>query len=65
MTPGTSTEAAVRVAGLTKRFGGTWALKGISFELPAGACLLVLGPNGAGKSTLVGVLGTILRPTSG
>jgi len=65
MTSGTSAEAAVHVADLTKRFGGTWALRGLSFELAAGACLLVVGPNGAGKSTLVGLLGTLLRPTSG
>jgi len=65
MTPGTSTDVAIHVANLTRRFGRTWALKGASFRLPAGACLLVLGPNGAGKSTLVGVLSTLLRPTSG
>ena len=65
MTPGTSTEAALHLTDLARRFGRTWALRDITFELPAGACLLVLGPNGAGKSTLVGVLSTLLRPTSG
>ncbi len=59
------TDAAVRVRDLTKRFGRTWALRGITFELPAASCLLVVGPNGAGKSTLVGVLSTLLAPTAG
>jgi heme exporter protein A len=56
---------AIETANLAKRFGSTWALKGLTVTLPAGACLLVLGPNGAGKSTFVALLATLLRPSSG
>jgi len=65
MTSEASAEAAIHVRGLVKRFAKTWALKRVTFRLPAGRCLLVAGPNGAGKSTLIGVLGTLLRPTGG
>jgi len=56
---------AIETANLAKRFGSTWALKGLTVSLPVGACLLVLGPNGAGKSTFIALLATLLRPSSG
>ena len=43
--------AAVEVSGLSKSFGGTLALDGLSFVAPLGAITAVLGPNGAGKTT--------------
>ncbi len=45
--------AAVEVAGLVKRYGGTTAVDGVSFTVPAGTVLALLGPNGAGKTTTV------------
>jgi ABC-type multidrug transport system ATPase subunit len=36
---------------LRKRFGGTVALDGCSFEVERGSMLVFLGPNGAGKTT--------------
>ncbi len=41
------------------------ALRGVSFVVPAGSCLLLAGPNGAGKTTLLRILATALRPTEG
>lgn len=46
----------VEVRGLCKRFGRFEALRGVSFELPAGRRAALIGPNGSGKSTLNRVL---------
>ncbi|HEV8372154.1 MAG TPA: ATP-binding cassette domain-containing protein, partial [Actinomycetota bacterium] len=45
--------AAIRVAGLRKRYGDLEAVAGVSFEVAAGECFALLGPNGAGKTTTV------------
>lgn len=55
----------VVVQELTKLFGATPALRGVSICLNAEEIALLSGPNGAGKSTLLGVMGTQLRPTRG
>jgi ABC-type multidrug transport system ATPase subunit len=55
----------VTATGLTKLFGRHRALSSVSLELRAGELCALLGPNGAGKSTLVGILSTLVRPTSG
>ena len=47
---------------LTKRFGETRALAGVSLQAPAGTILGVLGPNGAGKTTAVRILTTLALP---
>src|ERR671935_762582 len=56
---------AIRVEGLTKRFGAVTALDGIDLEVPARTVFGLLGPNGAGKTTAIRVLSTILEPDSG
>jgi ABC-2 type transport system ATP-binding protein len=56
---------AVRVTGLTKRFGEVQALAGIDFEIPEGTIFGLLGPNGAGKTTAVRILATVHKPDAG
>ncbi len=60
-----SAAPALRVAGITKRFGATVALAGVDLEVAEGTVFGLLGPNGAGKTTLVRVLATLLAPDSG
>jgi nitrous oxidase accessory protein len=53
-------DSAVRVTGLTKRFGGVAALADLSFEVRPGEAIALWGSNGAGKTTLLKcVLGLI------
>jgi len=60
-----ATTPAIRVEGLTKRFGEVEALRGIDLAVAPGTVLGLLGPNGAGKTTAVRILTTILRPDGG
>ena len=49
------------------RYPGTdrWALRDVSFRIPAGAVLALVGENGAGKTTLVKLLCRMYEPTEG
>lgn len=49
-------EAAVRVTGLTRSFGGPAILDGLNLELEAGSFTVLLGRSGSGKSTLLRTL---------
>ncbi len=55
----------IQVRELTKRYGGTVALDGLSFEVEPGKVTGFLGPNGAGKSTTMRVLLGLDRPERG
>jgi ABC-2 type transport system ATP-binding protein len=51
--------------GLTKRFGKTLAIDGLSFDVGGGEIVALLGPNGAGKSTTFACLAGLMRPDAG
>ena len=63
--PGDTQVNAVRVAGLSKRYGGVAAVDDLSFEVRAGAVTGFLGPNGAGKTTTLRILLGLARPSAG
>ncbi|NQT72150.1 MAG: heme ABC exporter ATP-binding protein CcmA [Chloroflexi bacterium] len=56
---------AIEAKGLSKSFGGLFALKGIDLSINEGECVALFGPNGAGKTTLIKVLTTLSRPANG
>ncbi len=58
-------QVLIEVDRLTKSFGATKAVDGISFEVYAGEIFGFLGPNGAGKTTTIKILTGLLTPTSG
>jgi len=63
--PGPEAPVLMRVDGVSKHFGGVYALENVSFDVREGEILGVIGPNGSGKSTLVNVLSGVLRPDGG
>ena len=60
-----STEAAITVEGLTKRYGDWVAVDDLSFSVRPGSVTGFLGPNGAGKTTALKAIVGIARPTAG
>jgi ABC-2 type transport system ATP-binding protein len=59
------TTPAIRVEGLSKRFGPTLALSDLNLEVGPGEVVGYLGPNGAGKTTTIRLLLGLARPTAG
>ncbi|MEE9617061.1 MAG: ABC transporter ATP-binding protein [Anaerolineae bacterium] len=55
----------VEVNNLSKTYGDTRAVDGISFEIQRGEIFGLLGPNGAGKSTTINMLCAYTEPTGG
>ncbi len=60
----TTTVATLEIDRLTKTFGGTRAVDGVSLSAGRGVIGL-LGPNGAGKTTLLRMVSTVLAPDGG
>ncbi len=65
MTDASAPPQALRVEGLTRRFGGLVAVNQISFSLAAGRLNAIIGPNGAGKTTLFNLISGELRADAG
>ena len=56
---------AIAIQNLTKRYGETIALDGLSLEINQGEIFGFLGHNGAGKTTTINILTTLLVPSAG
>jgi ABC-2 type transport system ATP-binding protein len=50
---------------VTRAFGKTWALNGVTLEIEEGAAVGLIGRNGAGKTTLLRLIPPLLHATSG
>jgi ABC-2 type transport system ATP-binding protein len=58
-------DLALKLDGVTKRYGGFTAVRDLSFQVKRGAILGFLGPNGAGKTTTLRMILGLIAPTSG
>lgn len=56
---------AIRVSGLTKRYGSLVAVDNVSFEVAEGEIFGLIGPDGAGKSSIYRILATLSQPDAG
>jgi lipooligosaccharide transport system ATP-binding protein len=59
------TEPLVSIRALTKRYGDSTVVDGLSFHIDPGECLGVIGPNGAGKTTTIRMCLGLTEPDSG
>ncbi len=55
----------LEVRGVSKHFGGLYALNGLDFAVEQGEILSIIGPNGAGKSTVFNVITGLYSPDAG
>ena len=55
----------VRLDGVSRRFGATLAVEGVSLALAQGAFLTILGPSGCGKTTLLRMIAGFIAPSAG
>ncbi|MBU5348354.1 ABC transporter ATP-binding protein [Paenibacillus lautus] len=58
-------ESVITVKNLSKNFGGTQAVKNLSFDVYRGEIFGIIGPNGAGKTTTLEILEGISDPSNG
>ena len=57
--------SAVEVNGVTKRYGETAALDGVTLDFADGSFCSLLGPSGSGKTTLLRAIAGFIEPDSG
>ena len=56
---------AVRLSGVSKRYGGFTAVRDLDLHVPTGTTYALLGPNGAGKTTTIRMILGIIEPSAG
>jgi heme exporter protein A len=65
VTPTVFSPTGIRFENIDKRYGGIYALRRVSLEIPAGECVVFAGRNGSGKTTLLRIAARLARPSSG
>ena len=55
----------LQISNITKSFGATKALRGVSFDISEGEIVALLGPSGCGKSTLLAIIAGLEKPDQG
>ena len=58
-------ETILKIEDLQVHYGGIEAVKGISFDVPAGEIITLIGANGAGKSSTLRAIAGLVKPASG
>jgi ABC-type Fe3+/spermidine/putrescine transport system ATPase subunit len=59
------TSPFLRLAGVTKRYGGHGGIEDVSLEISMGESVVVVGPSGSGKTTLLRLVAGLERPDAG
>ncbi len=57
--------SSVELRGLTKRFGPTVAVNGVSLRVAHGSLVCLLGPSGCGKTTTLRLIAGFIEPSAG
>jgi heme exporter protein A len=65
VTPPAFSPTGLRFDNIEKRYGGLYALRGVSFEVAPGECIVLAGRNGSGKTTLLRIAAQLVRPSAG
>ena len=65
MSQAAASSPAVRFTGVSKSFGETVAVDGVSFDVAPGEFFSILGPSGCGKTTTLRMLAGFERPDAG
>lgn len=55
----------IEVTNISKRYGDTVVVDGVTLALPAGGVTAIIGPNGAGKSTVLSMISRLLPMSAG
>jgi ABC-2 type transport system ATP-binding protein len=55
----------LELKGLTKKFGGLFAVRDLDLKMPPGEIYGLIGPNGSGKTTTIKMIAGLYRPTRG
>jgi putative spermidine/putrescine transport system ATP-binding protein len=61
----TTGRGSIELAGVTKRFGDTVAVRNIDLKIPGGSYCCLLGPSGCGKTTILRMIAGHENPTEG